>query len=202
MWLTEVYSNLKQELFFTFWCLHSVLYIVIKEKENQLNIMSLPSSEVLIRIFVGSALLMEIRASINPVLIISTSNHLFGRSIWYKLPSAFLKILILPEQNEKNFRFFKNHEGFSFQKILNETCDYWLIAPNQLTLCTETNIFQQRAANYKITPLTVQCHFTIYSVITAETICVINWKLHRNRKKLASSFKVARVVNLKLFFTD
>ena len=41
----------------------------------------------------------------------------------------------------------------------------WLIAPNQQTLSIETNIFEQRAirnqraGNYKITPLMVQCQF-------------------------------------------
>ena len=45
----------------------------------------------------------------------------------------------------------------------NQTCDYWLITPNQQTLCIETNIFKQRAitnqqaGSYKITPLTVRC---------------------------------------------
>ena len=117
-------------------------------------------------------------------------------------PVHFWKFWYCPNKTRGVSDFSKISRDFHSKKFLNETCDYWLIAPNQLTLCIETNIFQQRAANYKITPLTVQCHFTIYSVITAETICVINWKLHRNRKKLASSFKVARVVNLKLFFTD
>ena len=43
----------------------------------------------------------------------------------------------------------------------NQTCDYWLITSNQQPLCIETNIFyqravtNQRAGNYKITPLTV-----------------------------------------------
>ena len=51
----------------------------------------------------------------------------------------------------------------------NQTSGYWLITPNQQTLCIETNIFKQQkitnqwagnyetAGNYKITPLTVQC---------------------------------------------
>ena len=52
---------------------------------------------------------------------------------------------------------------------LSQTCDYWLITPNQQRFCIENNMFQQwaitnqRAGNYKaagtykITPLTVQC---------------------------------------------
>ena len=49
------------------------------------------------------------------------------------------------------------------QNCKNQICDYWLITPNQQTLCIETYIFQQRAisnqraGNYEITPLTVQC---------------------------------------------
>ena len=36
--------------------------------------------------------------------------------------------------------FLKNHKGDLSQKSP-ETRDYWLITPNQLTLCIETNIF-------------------------------------------------------------
>ena len=55
------------------------------------------------------------------------------------------------------------------QNYPNQTCDCWLITPNQQKLCIETNIFEQRAIrnqwagsyktadNYKIIPLTVQC---------------------------------------------
>ena len=64
---------------------------------------------------------------------------MFGRAIWYKLPESI---------------FEKNR--------LNQTCEYWLMTPNQQTLCIETNIFSQRAitnqrvGRHKITPLTVQ----------------------------------------------
>ena len=46
-----------------------------------------------------------------------------------------------------------------------QTCYYWLITPNQQTFYIETNIFQewaianQRAGNYKITPLMMQGQF-------------------------------------------
>ena len=41
----------------------------------------------------------------------------------------------------------KNTRTTSMTKVIypkthpNQTCGYWLIAPNQQTLCTETNIF-------------------------------------------------------------
>ena len=41
---------------------------------------------MLISYFVGRGLLLEIKASINRALIISTSNHMFGRVTWDKLP--------------------------------------------------------------------------------------------------------------------
>ena len=76
---------------------------------------------------------------------ISTINHMFGRVIWDKLPDCI----------------FGNLEISKFSKITrmiypkncpNQTCDYWLITPNQQTcgywlitpsqktLCIETNI--------------------------------------------------------------
>ena len=63
--------------------------------------------------------------------VISTSNHMFGRAIWDKLPECM----------------FENFEISKFSKItrliypknhLNQTRDYWLITPTQLTLCIET----------------------------------------------------------------
>ena len=83
---------------------------------------------------------------------ISTSNHAFERAIWDKLPECIL-----------------NHEGDLSQKLPEPIMWLLLIAPNQQTFCTETNIFQQRAitthragyyeaaGNYKIMPLTLQC---------------------------------------------
>ena len=31
-----------------------------------------------------------------------------------------------------------------------QTCDYWLIIPNQQSLCIETNIYQEWTINYKL----------------------------------------------------
>ena len=59
---------------------------------------------------------------------ICTSKHMFGRAIWDKLPGSISKI-------SKIMRVIypKNRP--------NQTCGYWLITPNQQTLCIETNIF-------------------------------------------------------------
>ena len=68
------------------WNKNCFLHPTIKEKEKQLNVRSLLTSPVLISYFVGRGLLLEIKASINRALIISTSNHMFGRVTWGKLP--------------------------------------------------------------------------------------------------------------------
>ena len=60
---------------------------------------------------------------------------MFGRAIWDKLPSTFLENLKLPRLNEVIYP----------KNCLNQTCDYWLITPNQQILCIENNIFQQWA---------------------------------------------------------
>ena len=39
-------------------------------------------------------------------------------------PSAFLKILELPEWNKGNSKIFKNHEGDLPQNHLKQTCNY------------------------------------------------------------------------------
>ena len=58
------------------------------------------------------------------------SNYMIGRAIWDKLPMCIFENMKLPEQDEGNFKIFKSHEGA-----------YWLITPNQQTLCIETVIF-------------------------------------------------------------
>ena len=55
--------------------------------------------------------------------LISISNHIFGRAIWDK--------------------FSKTTRGIYSKNCQNQACDYWLITPNQQTLCVET------AGNYK-----------------------------------------------------
>ena len=51
-----------------------------------------------------------------------------------------------------------------------QTCDYWLITPNQQTLCTETNIFLQRA----ITKQRAIQNDIINGAMSISINCVIN----------------------------
>ena len=67
----------------------------------------------------------------------STSNHMFRRTIWDKLPKCNFETF-------ENFKIFKNHQGDLSpvpQNHPNQTCGYWLITPNQQTLCIGTNTF-------------------------------------------------------------
>ena len=57
------------------------------------------------------------------VTLICISNHMFG----IKCPSAISKFLKIAK--------------VTYPKSPNQTCSYWLITPNQQTLCIETNIF-------------------------------------------------------------
>ena len=69
---------------------------------------------------------------------ISTSNHMFGRVIWDKLPKCiFLNILKLLKENKGNFKFFRNYEGDLSRKLPEPN----VITSNQKTLCIETDIF-------------------------------------------------------------
>ena len=52
---------------------------------------------------------------------ISTSNHMFGRAIWDKLP-------------ERIFENFQKLRGWFIPKIARTKRDYWLITPDQQTL--------------------------------------------------------------------
>ena len=66
---------------------------------------------------------------------------MFGKEIWDKLPeSVFDNFDIARVKQGQNFKILKNHKGYSKNRP-NQTYGYWLIRPNQQTLCIETNIF-------------------------------------------------------------
>ena len=70
---------------------------------------------------------------------ISTSNHMFGRAIWDKLPECI----------SENFEFSKCSEitrVICSSNCPNQTCGYLLITSNQEKLCTEMNIFYKSAS--------------------------------------------------------
>ena len=51
-------------------------------------------------------------------VLISSSDHMFGRAIWDKLPEYIFENFEIARLNEDNFKLFKNHEGDLSQKIL------------------------------------------------------------------------------------
>ena len=51
-------------------------------------------------------------------VLISSSDHMFGRAIWDKLPEYIFENFEIARLNEGNFKLFKNHEGDLSQKIL------------------------------------------------------------------------------------
>ena len=66
---------------------------------------------------------------------------MFGRVIWDKLPKfIFVNFGIARVKRGQLKIFFENHESDLSKSRANQTCDYWLITPNQQTLYIETNI--------------------------------------------------------------
>ena len=70
------------------------------------------------------------------VLVITCLGGRFGINYM----SAFLKIFKLPEQNDYIFKFSKIKRVIYLKIRPNQTCDYWLITPNQQPLCIVNNI--------------------------------------------------------------
>ena len=61
---------------------------------------------------------MELFLKMMILLQLSSSNHMFGRMIWDRLPGCiFEKFEIAWVKNEDNFKIFKNREDDLFQKI-------------------------------------------------------------------------------------
>ena len=69
--------------------------------------------------------------------LICTSNHMFGRTILGKLPERIFESFEIARTN----KFSKIMWVICPKNCQNRTCDYWLITPNQQTLCFETNTF-------------------------------------------------------------
>ena len=73
---------------------------------------------------------------------ISTSNPILERTIWDKLPECIFGIFEIALVLLGRFQNFSKITRVIYpKKNLNLTCDYWLITPNQQTVCIETNIF-------------------------------------------------------------
>ena len=68
---------------------------------------------------------------------------MFGRAIWDKFPKCIFENSEIAQIN-KAISKFSNITWVIYPKNrLEQTYNYWLITPNQLTFCIETNIFQQ-----------------------------------------------------------
>ena len=66
---------------------------------------------------------------------VCTSNHMFGRAIWDKLPECIFENFEITRVKRGQFQNFLKIARMIYSKNCpNQTCDYWLITPNQQTL--------------------------------------------------------------------
>ena len=74
-------------------------------------------------------------------LMICSSNHMFGRAIWNKLPGcSFGNLKIAPVKRGQFSKCSKIASLIYPKNCPSQTSDYWLITQSQQTLCIETNI--------------------------------------------------------------
>ena len=67
---------------------------------------------------------------------------MFGRKIWDKLPECIFKNFEITRVKQGQFQKIPKFARVIYPKNRpNQTRGYWLITPNQQTLCIETNIF-------------------------------------------------------------
>ena len=67
---------------------------------------------------------------------------MFWRAIWDKLPECIFENFEVVRVKRGQFQSFQKITRMIYPKNRpNQTCGYWLITPNQQTLCIETNIF-------------------------------------------------------------
>ena len=101
----------------------------------------------------------------------STRNHMFGRVIWDKLPECVFENFGIAWAISK---FSKITRVIYPQNCPNQTCGYWLITPNQQTLCIQTNIFQQRAkADQRMGNYKTSCNCQITSFIINNRVIIV-----------------------------
>ena len=65
---------------------------------------------------------------------------MFGREIWDQLPESIFENFEIARVKRGQFQIFQKSR-FHPKNCPNQTCDYWLITPNQQTVHIETNIF-------------------------------------------------------------
>ena len=65
-----------------------------------------------------------------------------GRAIWDRLPECIFENSEIVRVKRGQFQNFQKSRGWFIPQISRTKHDgYWLITPNQKTLCIETNIF-------------------------------------------------------------
>ena len=71
---------------------------------------------------------------------ISTSNDMFETAIWDILPKYIFKNFEIARVKTGQFQKISKITWVIYNKTCpNQICDYWLITPNQQTLCIEIN---------------------------------------------------------------
>ena len=66
---------------------------------------------------------------------------MFARAIWDKFSKLIFKNFEIAWVKRGQYQNFQKSQGWFIPKIARTKRDYWLITPNQQTLCIETNIF-------------------------------------------------------------
>ena len=62
---------------------------------------------------------------------VSTSNHMFGKTIWDKFLDCFFENFEIVKVKRRQFQNFQNYKGNLSPKSPNQTFDYWLITPRK-----------------------------------------------------------------------
>ena len=96
----------------------------------------------LIRQGVNKLLQSRNKSELSRSSMFSSSNYMFARAIWYKLPECIFKNSKIAQKKTRAISKFSKIARVTYPKNCpNQTCGYWLITPIQQILCTETNIF-------------------------------------------------------------
>ena len=108
---------------------------------------------------------------------ISTSNHMFGRAIWDKLPKCIFENFEIAWVKPGQFQNFQNHEGDTSQKLL-EPNMRWLVNHIKPINTLYRNWYLLTAGNYKSVSGQLQ-----------------NWRLQNNTVNGAMSKRTFRLIN-------
>ena len=65
-------------------------------------------------------------------------------AIWDKSPECIFENFEIARVKRREFQNFQKCARAIYLKLPPQTCDYWLITPNKLALCTETKILYRK----------------------------------------------------------